>query len=921
MQIRVLGPVDIVMGDATHQVPGLRRKAVLAVLALHGTETVGTDRLIDAVWATDPPATAGNTLQSHVSYLRRVLGRDAVVAGGGGYALRLGGDGVDLVVAERLAEQARRAGAAAERAAHLHAACALWRGSSLADLTAVPWLAGQGERLDRWRLAVERDLTDARLALGEHTTLVPGLERLADEHPFDERLHGQLMLALYGSGRQGDALAAYHRLRRALDDELGVPPGPPVRELFERILRHDATLGHRPAPAVLTRSRRQEPAPAQLPSALTGFAGRAGELSALDDLLAAVRPSTVVISAISGTAGVGKTTLAVHWAHRVAHRFPDGQLYVNLRGYHPSGTALDPAEAVRGFLDAFAVPVERIPAGLDAQAALYRSLLSGRRVLVVLDNARDAAQVRPLLPGSPSCLAVVTSRDDLAGLVVTEGAAPLALDLLSHEEARALLVARLGAERVHREPAAVGDIIAACARLPLALAVVAARAGARRDVPLARLAAELRDAGDPLDAFDAGDPAVNARAVFSWSYRALSDGAAEVFRGLGLHPGPDLGIEAVAALAGRPVPAARRLVAELVRAHLVTEPAPGRCQLHDLLRAYSAEVGRAGDDPGRRRAAQVRVLDHYLHSALAADHVLDPSRELPAPPPPEGTVVTRPDGPPAAMEWFTREHRVLLAVLESAAADGFHVHVPRLAAALTTYHNRRELLDDWVTTHLTAQRSAERLGDREVRADVHRDLGRAYAALGRHDEAEAHLRQSLDLYGPGGDGHAWLYLSWSSATRGRLPDAIRYGTRALRSFRAAGRPAWEARARNSLGWQYTRLGDHRRALALCARALAPLQACGDREGEAHTWDTLGVANHHLHEFPAAVECFERARRLFHGLGDRYHEADIATHLGDTQYAAGDDAAARRSWTEALSLLDELGHPAADTVRARLQDDR
>ncbi|GID28074.1 AfsR/SARP family transcriptional regulator [Paractinoplanes brasiliensis] len=916
LQIRVLGPIDVLADGVPRTVPGLRRKAVLAVLALHDGEAVSTDRLVDAVWAGDPPPTAGNAVQSHVSYLRRALGREAIASRGGGYALDLGPDGVDLTVAERLIACARHD----EAAVHLRAARALWRGRSLADVAAVPWLAGQADRLERLRLAVERDLAGARLAQGEHAALVPHLETLAGEHPLDEGLHGQLMLALYRSGRQSEALAVYHRLRHTLDEELGVPPGPAARTLFDQILSHDAGLGPQlaavPAPAAHRRFR-----PRQLPAALTGFVGRAAELSALDGLLDTGTPSAVVISALSGTAGVGKTTLAVHWAHRIAGRFPDGQLFVNLRGYHPSRNALDPAEAVRGFLDAFAVPPERVPAGLEAQAALYRSILSGRRVLVVLDNARDPAQVRPLLPGSPSCLAVVTSRDALTGLVATEGAAPLSLDLLRPDEARALLAARLGTERIGQEPAAVDDIVAACARLPLALSIVAARAAVRRDTSLARLAAEVRDAADPLDAFDAGDAAVNARAVFSWSYRALSDDAATVFRRFGLHPGQEAGIEAVAALAGAPVPRARRLVAELLGAHLITEPAPGRFALHDLLRAYAGELARATDSAGARRSALGRLLDHYLHTALAADRLLDPSRVLPGPPAPPGAVVTAVADRRAAMEWFTREHPVLLTVLRAASAHGFDTHVTRLAAALTTFHNRRELLDDWVSTHVTAQRSAERLGGRTARADVHRDLGRAYAALGRHDDADVHLRRSLDLYGRNTDGYALLYLSWSYATRTRVPEAVRYAKRALRAFRRDRHPAGEGRARNTLGWQYALLGHHRRTLVLCARALPQLRESGDREGEAHTWDTLGVAHHHLGDHPAAVECLGRAEQLFHELGDRYHEADIAVHLGDAHQAAGEPSAARRSWRHALALLDELEHPGAEEVRGRLTASR
>lgn len=306
----------------------------------------------------------------------------------------------------------------------------------------------------------------------------------------------------------------------------------------------------------------------------------------------------------------GKTALAVHWAHRVAERFPDGQLYVNLRGFHPSG-AMSPAEAIRGFLDAYAVPPDRIPEGLDAQAALYRSLLADKRALVLLDNARDAEQVRPLLPGAPDCLAVVTSRNPLTGLVVTEGARPLVLELLSPGEAREFLIRRLGAARVEAEPAATDAIITRCARLPLALAVVAARAATRPCLPLPELARQLDAARGGLSGFAGEDPLTDARVVFSWSYHTLSAEAADLFRLLGLHPGPGISLAATASLLGTPAGFAAERLAELCRAHLLTEPVPGRYAFHDLLRDYATELTETRDPEATRDAALGRLLGHY----------------------------------------------------------------------------------------------------------------------------------------------------------------------------------------------------------------------------------------------------------------------------------------------------------------------
>jgi DNA-binding SARP family transcriptional activator len=496
--IRLLGPVDVLADDGPRQVRGLRRKAVLATLALHGGEVVSAGRLAEMVWGKEAPPTAVNTLQAHVSYLRTVLGsKTAIRARAPGYLLDLGGDPSDAHVAERLLQKGTSSADPAQGVRHLRAALALWRGQPLADVTGQAWLEEQAVRLDLLHLQVRRALAEVRLAAGEHAALVPELEDMAAESPLDEQVHGQLMLALYRCGRQADALAVFRRLRAMLAQQLGIDPSPMLRDLQTAILRQDEVLAV-PARSPAYLAARPVPVPAQLPSAVPGFAGRAAELASLDAALAQAErehlagAAAVVISTVSGTAGVGKTALAVQWAHQVATRFPDGQLYVNLNGFGPGGQPVEPGEAVRGFLAGLGVAPAEIPGGAPAQAALYRSLLAGKRVLVVLDNARDAEQVRPLLPGSPGCLAIVTSRSDLAGLVAAEGAYPVSLDLLPPAEAGELLARRLGEARVASEQAAVSEIIERCARLPLALAIAAARMASDPDAPLARLAAELR---------------------------------------------------------------------------------------------------------------------------------------------------------------------------------------------------------------------------------------------------------------------------------------------------------------------------------------------------------------------------------------------------------------------------------------------
>jgi DNA-binding SARP family transcriptional activator len=691
VRVRVLGPVDVMGDGGSRPVHGLRRKAVLAALALHGGQTVSTSRLADAVWGQTAPPTALNTLQSHVSYLRKVLGsKAAILARPPGYVLALGDDGTDVQLAERLLHHGVRAADPAQGARDLREALALWRGRPLADVAELAWLAEQAVQLDLLRQRVQRALCEARLAAGEHAQLMPDLEQMVADHPLDEQIRGHLMLALYRSGRQADALAAYQRLRHTLADELGIDPSQALRDLHAAILRQDSSLDA-PAPQVTLRpAGPAAPVPGQLPPTVAGFAGRDAELARLDAVLPqAARsgpPGSAVIATIVGTAGVGKTALAVHWAHRVRGRFPDGQLYANLRGFDRCGPPADPARVLRGFLDAFGVPPEQIPAGLDAQAALYRSLLADQRVLVVLDNARDAGQVRPLLPGSPGCLALVTSRSHLTGLVAAEGAIPLGLDLLTVSEAQDLLARRLGADRVASEPEAAGEIIERSARLPLALTIAAARAATRPGFPLAATAAELRGATTVLDPFDGGELATNARAVFSWSYCALSTDGARLFRLLGLHPGPDVTVAAAASLAGIPAERARALLAELARAHLVTEHRPGRYALHDLLRAYARERAHTQLSDGIRDAAVGRVLDHYLHTAHAAVTVLDPcfAPADPAPPQP-GVVVDQPATAEDALGWFLAERATLLAAVPMAAEAGYAAHAWPLAGALAAF--------------------------------------------------------------------------------------------------------------------------------------------------------------------------------------------------------------------------------------------
>jgi tetratricopeptide (TPR) repeat protein len=850
------------------------------------------------------------------------------------------------------AGRAARAGAWEVASARLGEALGLWRGRPLADVPSGVLVAGAVPRLAEMRLEALEARVEADLALGRHREVVAEVRALAVAEPLRERLAELLMLALYRSGQQASALEAYRRVRRHLVEQVGIEPGPGLRELNQRILRSDPALrltppgpgtvpasrarqaaGKRPVPGGPTvqvpapagpaePDRARMPAPVMLPAAVPGFTGRAQELRALSGLLR--RPGgPVLITAIGGTAGVGKTALAVHWARRVAAEFPDGQLYVNLRGFGPADP-LPPAEALRAFLDALGVPAARIPATLDGRQALYRGLLDGRRMLIVLDNARDPAQVRPLVPATPTTMVLITSRSELASLVVTHGATAISLDVLTVAEAREMLTERLGAGRVAAEPEAADELIGLCARLPLALAITAARAVTHPGFTLAALAAELRDARGRLDALSTGEDATDVRAVLSWSYQSLQPPAARMFRLLGLHPGPEITAAAAASLAGTPVPETRRLLRELTRCHLLAEPAAGRYAFHDLLRAYAAEQATALDSDDDRQAATGRMLDHYLHSARSADLQLNPLREpitrIP-PPPRRGVTPETMSSRPRALAWFQAEHQVLLAAVSLAAETGFDVHAWQLPWAMVDFLDIRGHWREWAATQRRAVAAATRSGDVAGQAAATRLLASACARLGDYGQARAHLADCLGLYQQLGDrsgeARAHQSLSWIAERQSAYADALGHSEQALGLFRVIGNRAGQAGALNSVGWCHALLGDPQQARRHCRQALSLHQELCDRHGEAHTWDSLGYAERQLGHLATAATCYQHALRLFRELGARYNEADTLVNIGDTRHASGNQAQARAAWQKALAILDDLKHADAGQVRAKL----
>jgi tetratricopeptide (TPR) repeat protein/transcriptional regulator with XRE-family HTH domain len=735
---------------------------------------------------------------------------------------------------------------------------------------------------------------------------------------------------------RGRTAGPYSRSVRMLAEALRLPDH--VREQLQRAARpaEDGQLpgqtasphghgGPAPQPVVVP----FWPVPRQLPGAVRHFVGRADELAALSGLMdqAGKDPSgTVVVAAIGGTAGVGKTALAVHWAHQAAGRFPDGQLYVNLRGFDPCGVPATSAEAIRGFLDALDVAPERIPPGPDAQASLYRSLLAEKRMLIVLDNARDEQQVRPLLPAGPGNLVIVTSRNQLPGLAVADDARLLTLDTLTHAEAVQLLTARLGGRRTAAEPAVVEEIAIVCARLPLALTVTAARAAARPGFPLAALLAELRDRAGRLDALDSGDPAASVRAVFSWSYQQLSTGTARLFRLLGLHPGPDITAAAAASLAGLDKPEARRMLGELARDCLVAEHAPGRYASHDLLRAYAADLARAHDNQDERNAAIGRVLDHYLHTAHRAAMLVNPALEPVAIAPQRpGVAPEQPAGYQQALAWFEAEHHVLLAAVTLAAESGFDAHAWQIPWTMTAFLAIRGHYLESATTQRTALAAAVRLGDTTGQAVSSRLLADSYSTLGDYDQVAGHYANSLMLYRHLGNrlGEAKVHRGSSLICyrQGRYADALDYAEQALRLYQAVSHKAGEAETLNDVGWYHGLLGDYQQARTFCQRSLTLNAEIGDRILEGDIWDSLGYAEQHLGNPAEAAACYQRALSIARELGDRPAEAVTLTHLGDTHYDAGQLPQAQETWQLALAILDDLRHPDAAEVRGKLASTR
>lgn len=940
MEFRVLGPVEVWAGGQRLPVTGGLRRALLAGLLLQANQVVTTDSLLAMLWDATPPRAAVASLQVMVHRLRRTLelapaGQGRLLTRAGGYLLTVAPGELDLDDFDRLVAEGTAAlttGRPAVAAEALGRALRLWRGPALGEAAATTWLRGQAARLEERRLAALEDRIEADLALGRHAELVAELEGLVVAWPLRERLFGQLMVALYRSGRQADALEVYRRLRARLAGELGLEPGPELQRLEQAILRNDPALAlpvtATPGGGIVTGRASTGPGggakapavvPAQLPADVADFTGRDGPLEQLDALLAphgrgdaqepaAAPPMGMAIALVTGTAGVGKTALAVHWAHRAAARFPDGQLYVNLRGY-ASAPPLRPAEALALLLRALGVDPERVPVEEQEAAGLYRSLLANRRVLVLLDNASSAEQVRSLLPGSATCVVLITSRDRLDGLVAREGARRLTLQVMAPAEARALLGRIVGARRVEAEPQATAELARLCAHLPLALRIAAANLSARPHTAIAAYNRELAGA-DRLAALAVdGDEETAVRAAFELSDATLPAEARRLFRLLGLVPGADVTAPAAAALAGIPVQAAGRLLERLAGAHLLDQHACGRFACHDLLRLYAAQLAAAHERPPARQAARQRLLAWYLHGADTAARALYPHLlRLPLPAAqPEAAGGSAPTEP---LAWLDAERPNLVAAVRDAAAHGPREVAWLLADTLRGYFALRRHTVDWLAAAHAALAAATAAGEVRAQAAAHLSLGHACWSLGRYPQAAEHYQAALTLAAETGweEGQATILgnLGLVHWEMGQLGLAAEQLTQALDLDRRSGRREGQANHLANLGYIERELGQLDRAAAHCAEALALYRELGTRGGEANALANLGQVGHDLGRLDRALAHLTEALAIYREIGDRSNEGDTLNTLAAVHRDRGEYAEALHDAQAALALARKIG---------------
>ncbi|MFF7603540.1 AfsR/SARP family transcriptional regulator [Streptomyces mirabilis] len=831
LRIEVLGPLRAWRGGTPLDLGPVKRQAVLSSLLLRQGAVVSHEQLLDSVWGSETPASGHKVLASHVNPLRRALDSEGtrpaesvIRSGKGWYRFAVNGVRLDTAGLTERGDEALRTKASGDLATatdQLSAALALFRGEPLSNLPG-PFARNERQRLLERRRTLRIERLKCLVLLSRFGDALDDLAILSGSDRYDESLLALRMRALYGCERQTEALNAYEDMRVRLRDQLGVDPGEELRRVYEAVLHQDDTfLLRREAPPAHTLSKPRDsavPAPAELPHNTAGFAGRTGELARLHALLPPQQDrgpaNTVVISAIGGAAGIGKTALAVHWAHQVRDRFPDGQLYVNLHGFDHDRQPLEPGEALELLLRSLGLAASEIPPHHEAQGRVFRTLVAGRRMLVLLDNAASAEQVRPLLPGSPTCCVLVTSRNRLGDLVARDGAHALPLDLLQPDEARTLLSRTLGADRVATDEHAVDELIRLCGGLPLALRVAAARLAGDPVLRPADLIAEMTE-GNRLEALEPdGDANSPLRTAFSVSYRVLAPAARRLFRLLGLFPGPEFTAEAAAALLPAPLPQARRLLGALAAAHLIEPATAGRYRFHDLLREYAQERALVEDTGADRGAALERLLIWYLHAARAASGTwLFP--ELP----PELRAYDQQGMPSAAedSQWLEAERANLLAIINHAARHGPRPVAWHLTSVLLGHFWLHLPRATWLATAQTALDAATAEGDLYGQAAMQNSLGVIRWDWGHARQALDHHARALDISRQLGwavceaaalDGRGCV--EWSMA---RLDSAHEHITAGLRIAREVGNRHVEAFGLLGLGMVCRDLGRLREAAA------------------------------------------------------------------------------------------------------------
>ncbi|MEU7789612.1 BTAD domain-containing putative transcriptional regulator [Amycolatopsis sp. NPDC049159] len=919
LDFRVLGPAEVTADGRPVPLGGSRPLIVLAGLLLRANRVVPVEELGRWLWDDDRRRSKG-ALQTYVLRLRRALGDQvAIRTESGGYRIELDDGLLDLSRFRALAARGKVAldrGESRQAAAHFAEALEQWRGPALLNVESDALHRDEAGQLAEERLRVREQWADALLDVGEYGTVVPELTRLTRENPLRERLHEQLMAALYRSGRQADALEVYGRISGVLADELGLDPGPSLQRTRQAIL----TGADEPAGLARYRLGAEPQVPHQLPADLRTFSGRECDLKALHALLpeAVDAGASTPIASVEGMGGLGKTTLAVHFAHEIADRFPGGQVYLNLRGYGP-GEPVEPSTALEAMLTALGVPCDQIPADLDGRAASWRTHTAGRRLLVLLDNANRTEQVRPLLPG-PGCLVVVTSRWQLRALVATHGARRIALEELGDEDAVELLAATIGVERVARDPAAAERFVRHCGGLPLAIRILAVRAAQFPDLALDEFAGSIED--DLLGSFDLADgEGTNIRSVLSYSYQALDPSAARLLRLLGLATGADFTAPVAAAVAGLDLAMARAGLETLASAHLLAQPRPGRYQFHDLIRAYAGEVASQVDTASQRSAALDRLLGWYLASALDASRRMRPERyyRLLEPDDLEGGLTF--DSHHDALDWFVEESANLIAAVHLARRLGRDDACWKLAWLLQSYFVTRSRLDDWRSVFTVALEAARASGHRPGEAGILSGLGVVNGVARQYADSRRYLEQVLaiqrELGAREGEARAQYNLALASHNLDEYASAYEHGKQALEIVRELGMGQFEASVLRALGDVCTSMGDHEQALRLADAALAVVGPDGQPVDTRFTQHTRGLALIGLGRLDEGIACIRESVSMFFEMGELYEAADVLAQLGTIYSRYGDEALARECWLRSVRLLTELGHPDADDVRAKL----